>query len=131
MASTSYINGASGALSHGGTTIAITGWTINVTTDTVDCTDDSVADGWRCTLPGGFKAWTGTATGFVIDGTVAQAVDADDAAASAIFSAEADITWTGNCYLTGQTVNLTIDGGDAVGIEYNFVGDGALTEANP
>jgi predicted secreted protein len=129
MASTSYINGATGALTHGGT-IAITGWTINITTDTIDVTDDSVADGWRQTLPGGFKGWTGTCTGYVLDGTATKAVGADDASAAAVFTAETGVTWTGNALITGKTITLTIDGGDAVGFELTFVGDGILTEAN-
>jgi len=129
MASSTKMTGADGAVSIGGTVVAITDWEISISTDTKDVTD-STSSTWKETLANGFKGWSGSFSGWYLDGTLSEVVTTGVAEAG-IFTSEAAVTLTGNLNITSKSIACTIDGGDAVKASYQFVCDGALTEANP
>ena len=131
MASSTKITGVEGAASWGGV-IAITDWELTITTDVKDVTDSLVSDGYKETLANGYKGWSGSFSGWYLDGTVLPVVSTA-AAAELVLTAETtatNVTWTGNASITSTNVVLTIDGGDAVKFTAQFIGDGAIAEVN-
>ena len=122
------ISGYAGAASLGGTTIKITGWTAEVTSEVIDTTDSGDTT-WRTKLPSGWSTWTATCEGFVETADVGETVGA--AAASLILTADTGITWTGNAIVVGKSTVLDVVGTDAVKVSYSFEGTGILTPANP
>lgn len=129
MPSSTRINGASGAVSYNSTEIYITEWEAAVNTTTKDTTDSEDTT-WKTKLANGFKEWSGSFSGWVIDGTDTPVVTGDSAAAELVLTAETGVTFTGNAILTGKTINLQINEGDPVRYTMTFEGDGSLTEAN-
>lgn len=129
MPSSTRINGASGAVSYNSTEIYITEWEASVNTTTKDTTDSEDTT-WKTKLPNGFKEWSGSFSGWVIDGTDTPVVTGDSAAAELVLTAETGVTFTGNAILTSKKINLQINQGDPVRYTMTFEGDGALTEAN-
>lgn len=129
MPSSTRINGASGAVSYNSTEIYITEWEASVNTTTKDTTDSEDTT-WKTKLPNGFKEWSGSFSGWVIDGTDTPVVTGDSAAAELVLTAETGVTFTGNAILTSKKINLQINQGDPVRYTMTFEGDGSLTEAN-
>lgn len=127
MAATDNIAGHEGTVTIGAAEIYITNFSITVEGDPLNVTDSSCTT-WEESIPSGFKRWSGSLEGFVKDGTATNTIGA--AAAEGVFTAETGVTWTGNLILTNKTISLQVSGGDAVKVAYNFIGTGALTEAN-
>ena len=127
MAATDKISGHEGTFTYDSTEMYITTFSLSVAGSTKDVTDSSCST-WKEKIPSGFKEWSGTVEGFVIDGTATETVGA--AAATGIFLAETGVTWTGSCIITSKDISLTVDGGDAVKISLSVEGTGALTESN-
>ena len=127
MAATDKISGHEGTFTYDSTEMYITTFSLSVAGSTKDVTDSSCTT-WKEKIASGFKEWSGTVEGFVLDGTATDTVGA--AAASGIFLAETGAQWAGSCIITGKDINLSVDGGDAVKISLTVEGTGALTETN-
>lgn len=129
MAATDKITGKDGTVTYNSTQIAITDFSVTVEGDVQDVTDSSSASaGWEENIPNGFRRWSGSFSGFVLDGTATPTIAG--AAASLVLLAETGVTWTGNAILNSKTIDSKVKGTDAVKMTVNFTGTGALTEAN-
>lgn len=130
------IHGKEGALSLGGTNIAmLTEWTLNETVDTVECT--AMGDTSKM-YKAGIKGFEGSAdciwanddtTGYIAQFTVgteyAGVFYVTDSATDA-----ADLKYTGQVIVTGIEITATMD--DVVRASVSFQGTGALTiDADP
>lgn len=107
---------------------ALTGFDINVASDTVDLT--AAEDEWK-ENEGTYKSWSGTVSLRLDHADAAQAAsNAGDTIAFEGYT-EGDTTgrtyFSGNIILTGADVSAPYDAD--VGRTYRFIGDGALTEA--
>lgn len=123
----SCIHGKNGALSLGGTNIAmLTEWTLNETVDVVQCTSmGDTSHSYKAgikTFEGSAEcrwaadATTGNAAGFTV-GTEYTAIFYVDESA--------DLKYTGQVIITGMEVSATMD--DIVTASISFQGTGGLT----
>jgi len=120
-------SGSSGTATFGGTTINITGWTVDIKVATKDVTDSS-SSAWKDFIADGFKEWTGSCEGFQESSTADLALGGT--AASLVLSMASGKTYTGNAILTQLGTALQVTGTEAVKKTYSFQGTGALTLAN-
>ena len=126
MASSTKISGSGGSCSL----LDVTDWEITIQGEATDVTDSNPSNaGWREMLATGYKGWSGSMSGWYLDGTPTDNV-ATGAAVAATFTAETGATFAGNIIITSANIVLTIAGGDAVKVSYTFVGDGICTETN-
>lgn len=127
MPSTDKVSGSTGAVSLGGTAIAITNWEFTETSEAKVVTD-SLSSGKTERLPSGIVGFVGRFEGWLLDGTATPVVGG--AAAELILTAESGLTFTGDAIITSKQVTLQVEGGDSVKWVCDFEGDGALVEAN-
>lgn len=119
------ISGEDGACTFNSTTVNITGWTVEVSSEVIDVTDSASSNGNKEFIPSGWKEWHGTFEGFVETGDTGLTVGA--AAATLVLTATSGTTWQGSAIITRKGVALDVVGAEAVKVSYDFQGTGALT----
>ena len=127
----SCIHGKNGALSLGGTNIAmLTAWTLNETVDTVECT---AMGSTSRTYKAGIKGFEGSAdciwtnddtTGYVAQFTVGTEYTGVFYVTDSSTAAE-DLKYPGQVIITGIEISATMD--DVVRASISFQGTGDLT----
>lgn len=95
-------------------------WSLDYTADTLDSTDFSTS-GPR-TFITGLKGWSGTFESH-LDGTAAPHPSDVGAAATISLQAATSRTWGGDCFITGVHPSVTVDGINAMTVDFQGTSD--------
>jgi len=105
----------------------IRNWTLDYTVDVLDTTDfaDGAATNAARTFLPGLSSWSGTFEGLK-DGAP-YPLTFDSTTQTIKLEEDATHYWEGECFITGITANVSVDG--VVTYAYTFQGTGELTES--
>jgi hypothetical protein len=118
------ISGAAGTASFGANPILITGWTCDVSAETIDVTDSGDTT-WMAHIGSGFASWSGSFEGFAVATTADETIGS---VAELILTAGATDDYTGSAIITGISTVTDVPGAEAVKKSYTFQGTGTLVQ---
>lgn len=119
------LSGAGGTATFDSTEVLITGWTVDISGETIPVTDSGDTT-WMQHIASGFKGWSGTFEGFAIAGTADEAIGG--AAATLVLVAGGSDQYSGSAILTNVSTGVDVPGTEAVTKSYTFQGTGTLTQ---